>query len=304
MKNPGDGYLMSALYELSKINQRLYYILTLIGFLLSSVISMYSSSSEVDENNPNYLILTICISAVLIILGYIFQRQSNIRHSQAEKFRKFFFVKDVIDKNNTQIDPYIYYEIGDVVFKRGWIIKRKEESKKDESTEDLSNPYVLSLTTFNEKVIESIQQNCFQTAANLLYYYKWLKRWVLPFVILIFFAVVLVLIIGMINYRDNGFNFSQIFVALISLYFTIDFHRFFQSYSSESKQLQKLEQQIDLVKKGVNQARMMYYFSEYIAILETKPSTPFWVYKKNLPSLKLQWKTKLYGDENNAANTA
>jgi hypothetical protein len=274
MKNPGDGYLMSALYDLAKNNQRLYYFFTLFGFSISSFISMYSSSTEVDENNPNYLILTICLSAVLIVLGYIFQRQSLVRHSQAEKFRKFFFVKDVIDENNTQIDPYIYYEIGDIVFKRAWKIRKKEESKSEETAEDLSNPYVLSLTSFNEKVIESIQQNCFQTAANLMYYYKWLKRWVLPFVIIIFAAVVVVLIIGMINFKESGFNFSQIFIALISLYFTIDFHRFFQSYSSESKQLQKLEQQIDLIKKGVNQSRMMYYFSEYIAILESKPSTP------------------------------
>lgn len=286
-KLPLDKFIMSAQYDEAGRYQNRFRFATVIGFFIGFIISLLSIEELEIIHDPNIIIIIIIISTGVIFYGHKNKSKFKQAHSKAEKLRKKDFIRKVLDSDlNHEEDSYIYYDINDAVIEKA---KRMAEKNNDKD----NNEYFTVLESHEGKIIESIQQNCNQTSINLLRYYQELSKTRIP--LLTFFTAILgiLLIYLFINIEDEALKIARIFIAFISIYFSIDIFSYFKSYKDESEVLKRLDKEIGRIKEGISFAELMYYFSEYNSILETKPIVPYRIYEKNKEIITEEWKERL-----------
>jgi len=277
MSRPKDKNIMSALYGEAFKYQRRYKITSFLGFVISSIISIVSISKLSFLDDPNFIMGVILISILLIYLSYRNRQRFKYTHSQAERIRKKEFVKEVLNSSiNHEEDSYIYYDINEETREKAR--KIEEENKQNKISE---NGYYTVLASFEGRVLESIQQNCNQTAINLITYYKFLGKKVVPLFIIVMIFLVLLIIYLLINLESELIKISKILIAFIAIFFSIDFYSYYKSFKSESEALRRLDIQIGRIKVNSNIFDLLYYFSEYNSILENKPNEPYRIHREN-----------------------
>ena len=136
MTEPSEASYKSALYELAKWNQFMFYVFTVLGFLYSALMSMFSKAYREYINDPNIVFFTIVVSLGFVALAHHVKNMSKVRHAQAEKFRKSTFINDALkSKFNHDINKHIE-RLGDKLYKLACKEQQAMEKKEAESNND------------------------------------------------------------------------------------------------------------------------------------------------------------------------
>ena len=298
-KLPPDNFILSAQFDEAGTFQNRYRISILIGFILSFGISILAIEQFSIVKNTNIVVSIIIFSICIIFYGYRNKLKYRISHSKGERLRKQDFIRVVMESDiDHEEDGYLYHSINEEVISKA---REKFKESKDKNTD---NPYITVQETFEGKIAESIQQNCNQTSINLLKYYRELKKTRMP---ILYFTTVLIGIIIFylfINIQDEPLKIGRIFIAFISIYFSLDIFSYYESFKRESEELKRLDKAIGQIKWKPSLPELMFYFSEYNSILENKPIYPYRIYEENSERITSDWRERLIKEKKNREKKA
>lgn len=286
---PPNSFIVSAQFiEASKYQTRYWYAV-IAGFFISSIISLLAIEQLAIIQNINFVIGIVVISIVIIFIGYRNKLNYRLAHSKAERLRKQSFLRDVMESAvDLEEDSYLYHSI-----KENVIESAKKEYEKSTQQGFNKNEYITVQRSFEGRIAESIQQNCNQTAVNLLKYYQELQRTHIPFLYLVTLFISLIILYLLINVDGSSLKIGRIFIAFISVYFSIDIFTYVETYKKESDALKELDKAIGKVKWNPSLPELLFYFSEYNSILENKPIYPYRIYRDNRERITVEWKNRL-----------